>query len=267
MKVVKKGGDYLSLDALWIYDSYSSLIDDAATSIAYTGTWSAQIVTGSPHHHQGTQHVATANGDSFSYPFYGTGIDFVSMKAGDRGGVDVFIDNQLVKTASCLSTTNFYQQDCASVTGLTRGAHVLKIVKKSGTTLSLDALRVADVPPVMIDNHDTSIHYDGTWTTGPASGQYGGTQSFTSTLNDSFTHTFTGRKIEYLTTMASNRGLVDVYLDNVKVQSPSCYSVTLQDKAVCATVIAQAAGLHTLKVVMKSGSGTYLSLDELRVTS
>ena len=77
-----------------------------------------------------------------SYSFTGSGIDFLTTMAGNRGGVDVFVDTVKVRSDSCFAAVSLDQQVCSSIRGLAFGGHTLKVVKTGGFYLSLDALRV-----------------------------------------------------------------------------------------------------------------------------
>jgi hypothetical protein len=117
-------------------------VNDTDPAIEYLGSWTTGTYWGN--YDDDTQHVAEANGDAFSYRFEGTGIDFVSAFDTNRGDVEVYLDDSLIQTASCLGPRYASQQVCAGVDGLMRGVHELRVVKKSGQFLSLDALQIRD---------------------------------------------------------------------------------------------------------------------------
>jgi hypothetical protein len=118
------------------------LINDTDPAIAYSGAWTNGRDYGN--YQDDTQHVAEENGAAFSYRFEGAGIEFISAQDTNRGEVDVFIDNELVTVASCFATSLSTRQVCARVQGLPAGSHTLKVVKRSGRYLTLDALHVLD---------------------------------------------------------------------------------------------------------------------------
>ncbi|MEU0375039.1 hypothetical protein ABZ070_33605 [Streptomyces sp. NPDC006283] len=111
--------------------------DDTDPTLTYTGSWTANKPSGQ---YNNAQHYTTTNGDSFSYTFTGTGIDYITTKATSRGKVDIYIDGALKQTANCYSATQQDQQVCASVRGLNNGKHTIKIKKVDGHHMSLNAL-------------------------------------------------------------------------------------------------------------------------------
>ncbi|OZJ01666.1 hypothetical protein BZG36_05673, partial [Bifiguratus adelaidae] len=127
----------------------STTLNDTASGIVYTGTWNYGANRGLGDY-QDDIHFTATNGDSVAYTFTGTGIDYVTEKNSDEGNVDVYIDGVLQQTVSCVSTTRLAQQTAYSNKNLTPGSHTLKLVKKDGTYMILDALVVynSSQPPV-----------------------------------------------------------------------------------------------------------------------
>ncbi|MFF2851669.1 hypothetical protein ACFVT5_35855 [Streptomyces sp. NPDC058001] len=99
---------------------------------------------------------ATANGNSVSFTFEGTGLQVLSELNPDQGDIDVYVDD--VKTDS-VSTVKPHprlaQQAVASVTGLPKGTHTVKLVKTSGTYMLIDGFTV--IPDVLEPVHDITF--------------------------------------------------------------------------------------------------------------
>ena len=87
-------------------------------------------------------HITTNNGDSVSYTFTGTGIEYISETNTDIGNADVYIDGVLKKTVSGSSSSRVSQVVLYSVQNLTAGQHTIKLVKRSGTYMLLDAFKI-----------------------------------------------------------------------------------------------------------------------------
>jgi hypothetical protein len=89
-------------------------------------------------------HATTNNGDSVSYTFTGTGVAYVSEKSDGYGLVDVYLDDALQATvdANASGVHNAGGQILYSKTGLSAGQHTIKLVKKSGAYLLVDAFSV-----------------------------------------------------------------------------------------------------------------------------
>jgi hypothetical protein len=80
--------------------------------------------------------------DSVSYTFTGTGIDYIAPTNNDEGNVDVYIDGTFKKRVNGNSDSQQSQVTLYSVTGLARKSHTIKLVKRSGTVMLLDAFKV-----------------------------------------------------------------------------------------------------------------------------
>jgi alpha-L-fucosidase len=87
-------------------------------------------------------HITTENGDSVSYTFTGTGIEFITETDTTHGKVAVYIDNVHHKTVNAFSTLHGVQVSLHSVQGLSAGEHTIKLVKVSGDRMILDAFKV-----------------------------------------------------------------------------------------------------------------------------
>jgi fibronectin type 3 domain-containing protein len=64
-----------------------------------------------------------------------------------EGNVDVYLDGVFRTTVNCYSTTRLTQQRLFTATNLSPGRHALKLVKKSGSLMVVDAFAVVPTPP------------------------------------------------------------------------------------------------------------------------
>jgi alpha-L-fucosidase len=119
-----------------------AMVNDNDPGVTYTGHgWNYQGNRSNGEYNTDI-HETPTDGDSFSYPFIGTGIELITITASNRGDVDIYIDNVLQPTVSCKSDADHYQQTVFSKTGLPLGRHTIKGVKKSGQYLTIDAFKV-----------------------------------------------------------------------------------------------------------------------------
>ncbi|MER6948252.1 alpha-L-fucosidase [Nonomuraea sp. NPDC000554] len=116
------------------------LYNDSDFTITYSGSWAAD--SGRPGDLAGDVHYTSADGDSAEFTFSGTGIEYVTERFRDMGTVDVYLDGVLKGTVDCFSDTKQTQQVLFRADGLTPGKHTIKVVKKSGTYMLVDAFRV-----------------------------------------------------------------------------------------------------------------------------
>ena len=89
-------------------------------------------------------HATTSNGEWVSYTFTGASISYVSEKSDGYGLVDVYVDDQFQQTVDANAAGVHHQggQVLFSKTGLSAGQHSIKLVKKSGVYMLLDAFVV-----------------------------------------------------------------------------------------------------------------------------
>jgi hypothetical protein len=119
--------------------SYSLNNDDSR--IAFTGAWQRSTNRGLGDYRNDVQ-FTEANDAFFEYAFTGTGIELVTEKDVSQGDMDIYVDNVFKQTVSAYSPNRLVQQTAYGISGLTDGAHTLKVVKKSGSYMLLDKLRV-----------------------------------------------------------------------------------------------------------------------------
>ncbi len=89
-------------------------------------------------------HATTNNGDAVAYTFTGTGVSYISEKSLDDGKVKVYIDGAYKATVNAYSAGahNVGGQTLYSISGLPAGTHTIKLVKKSGVYMLLDAFTI-----------------------------------------------------------------------------------------------------------------------------
>jgi hypothetical protein len=147
----KTGGAYLLVDRFDVQTSSSTagnvhLVNDTDAKLQYSGAgWG--YYAGRPStvfDLQNDVHATTINGDSVSYTFSGTGVDYISEKSDGYGLVDVYLDGTLRTTvdANAAVIHNEGSQILFSTSDLSAGQHTLKLVKKSGMYMLLDAVQV-----------------------------------------------------------------------------------------------------------------------------
>ncbi|MGH3321149.1 MAG: glycoside hydrolase family 2 TIM barrel-domain containing protein [Streptosporangiaceae bacterium] len=133
------------------------------------------------------------------------------------------------------------------------------------------AVRLASVPPYVVDDADPRVRYTGSWTHAAGQpwsvGDHGGTESFSDTAGDAAELTFSGSGIRFVGARNANLGTVDVYVDGVlegdgiDAYAPSkTYQQTLFEKT------GLARGTHTIKAVVTgrrnpAATDTYVLVD------
>ena len=147
----KTGGAFLLVDSFVVQTTSTAaanvqLVNDTDARLQYSGAgWG--YYGGRPStvfDLQNDVHATTNNGDAVAYTFQGTGIDYISEKSDGYGLVDVYLDGTFQTTvdANAPGIHNLGSQILFSKSGLAVGQHTLKLVKKSGAYMLLDALNV-----------------------------------------------------------------------------------------------------------------------------
>ncbi|MFF7187375.1 beta-galactosidase [Streptomyces sp. NPDC008222] len=147
--------------------------DDPDSALQYTGSWSHvadQSYTGGDYKH--TESFSNKAGDSVTVPFDGTAIRWIGSKTDNHGHADVYLDG--TKAATVDDSGSESQAVVFQKTGLTPGAHTLKIVvdgtHSSGSSDNYVAIDAIDVPtaatatstyPVVPQQPGTAITLDG----------------------------------------------------------------------------------------------------------
>ncbi len=91
------------------------------------------------------------NGASAEYTFQGTGVSYFGDGGGDKGEVDVYLNDVFQQRVNCGGNERWLQH-LWSVSGLPKGTHRLKLVKVSGSWMEVDAFAVENpvVDPAVI---------------------------------------------------------------------------------------------------------------------
>lgn len=108
------------------------------------------------------------------------------------------------------------------------------------------------VLPIKVDDRDSSIVYDGTWSPYSNSSNYQGTESYSNQKGASAEFTFTGTGIKFISALQPNHGRFDVYLDGeLAAENIDGYATATIKQQVLFERDDLAGGEHTIKVVVK----------------
>jgi Big-like domain-containing protein len=101
----------------------------------------------------------------------------------------------------------------------------------------------------------SSLTYAGTWHTATSSSYSGGSVHYSTAAGASVRYTFTGRSIAVVTTQASSRGQVKVYLDGVFQGTVDTFAASTAYRRVVWSKTFAVAGSHTIKLVVVGTAG------------
>lgn len=217
------GASWSSLDTVIRLDVASKggagMVNNTSTAITYNGaSWTYQNHRGAGEYYDDA-HVATANGDSFTFTFSGTDVEYIASRSANRGPVAIYIDDVLQTTVDLSTGTALgSRQSVFAKSGLARGTHRLKAVKMGGASMDVDAFQVTE----LVNDSDTdlaacfpgsynlgarSAYYQGMWQPGygsvpwitPGAGYIPGAEPLNGTLptsGDSFDFSFYGTEAQ-----------------------------------------------------------------------
>jgi phage-related protein len=119
--------------------------------IDYVGTWAENTNANCS---GGKSIYSTKPGDYTEIIFYGSGITWYSIISTNVRKADVYLDGVFQTTVDLYSSTTVFQFNAFSVSGLTPGQHVLKIVVALGTNdrVHIDAFDIIGSSQATIDN-------------------------------------------------------------------------------------------------------------------
>jgi predicted outer membrane repeat protein len=115
---------------------------------------------------------------------------------------------------------------------------------------------------LIIDDTDPAWSYSGSWTAWTGAGPYNNTMHYTSTLGDQVALTFQGTRFVLTLQRNTNRGQIEVYVDNVLVDTINANGPVLWQWTWTSPVFS--AGVHSLRFRF-AGGGTYMDIDAITI--
>jgi len=262
---------------VWGSGAPTEVDDPASSSVVYSGAnWTHS--TSQSGNYNSTESWSQTAGNSVTFTFTGTYIEWIAPRNSNQGYANVLIDGSQVAT-----NVNTYggvvsnQQVLFSASGLSNASHTIQISVvgtaapgSSAAYVPLDAFIYGTGTSSQVDDPaSSSVTYSGSgWTHGGTGNQnYGSTESFDLTANDYVQFTFTGTSIEWLAPVSNNGGYASIYLDGTLVASNmSTYSASTIYQQVIWSTAGLANTSHTLKIVVtgtkpSASTNNYVQLD------
>jgi hypothetical protein len=217
--------------------------------------------------------------DFMTYKFTGTKLEIIGLKYLNRGKADIYINDVLQQEIDCYASTFEWQAPIYTQTWLTEEERTLKIVVKGTHSINatdnwvdVDAFDVTS-GGIVTRQECCNGRWFGTFT-GYRHANYSFGSSMGAKDNSAFcSYSFTGSKIEWITLKYLNRGIADVYIDDVKEATVDCYATDFQWQAVAFSRSWPTSGSHTIKIVVtgtkshtETGTDTWVDIDAFDVT-
>lgn len=131
----------VSIDSgsLLVANGTSRVNEDVAGAV-YSGTWSTS--SGGVEPSDGTLKYASSSGNSVTYTFNGTSVNWISTRGPDRGKASVTVDSDPAVDVDLYNADLLYQQLVFSKAGLTSGSHTMTISVSGTSNTSSNGTRV-----------------------------------------------------------------------------------------------------------------------------
>jgi hypothetical protein len=150
---------------------------------------------------------------------------------------------------------------------LTPGVHTVRFeFAGGGTYMDIDAIQILPAPtPLGAGTYDDAHNfwqYSSGWTAWTGNGAYARTMHYTSTAGSSAELLFDGARFILTLQRNTNRGLIDVYVDDVLLDTinpngPLMWQWTWTSPALT-------PGVHTVRFEF-AGGGTYMDIDAITI--
>jgi len=268
IKNVSTGGKYIDIDTIQIFGVPvavpAGIYDDANSNVVYSSGWTAFSGSGP---YANTMHYTNTVGSYAELLFTGTRFTLTFAKYSNRGSFEVWVDGTLVTTVNANSATLAWQQVYTSPV-LSAGNHTVRFVHAggSGTYIDIDAIQIFGTPVTSgtYDDAHAAWQYPIGWTAFTGSGPANNTMHYTNIVGNQASVLFSGTRFTLTFTKYANRGLIDVYVDGVKITTINANSASLAWQQTYTSPVL-AAGNHLVRFVHAGASGTYIDVDAISI--
>ncbi len=111
----------------------------------------------------------------------------------------------------------------------------------------------SDLSPVVYQQNTSQVTYSGSWHTSSSASYSGSSVKYSSTAGASASFKVSGRSFAFVTTRASTRGKVKVYVDGTLKTTLTLTSSTTKYRNLAYAITFSSSATHTIKLVVKSG--------------
>ena len=113
----------------------------------------------------------------------------------------------------------------------------------------------AVITPRLVQDSSTALTTSGTWSSATSTSYSGGTARWSSTTGASMSYSFTGTSVALVATTAPTRGVVNVYLDGIRVAAVDTASATFVYRVQVWSKTFASSGTHTLRLAVVGTTG------------
>ncbi|MGO4271419.1 X2-like carbohydrate binding domain-containing protein, partial [Paenibacillus sp. TAF58] len=162
-------------------------------------------------------------------------------------------------------TGSVYRQVSAQSVQVVTPMTSIQLIPSTASETTMQPTAASNGATASINDTNAAIHYSGSWgySNNRGIGDYQNDVHYTENNNDYFEYVFKGTGIELITEKDTSQGDIDIYVDDVFMQTVSTYHSSRLAQQTVYSIAGLPSGSHTLKVVKKSGS--YMLLDKLTI--
>jgi len=189
----------------------AGLVNDTSRGVRYRGVSWVYQANRNLGEFRNDAHSATADGDSFTFTFNGTDVEWISRRGPDLGMVDLAIDGVPQGTVDLSAGSGAFRCVFAKP-GLRRGTHALTGTKHGGAVMTVDAFKVTE----LVNDNDHGVNFANTQWFGARDAQLGGPwepRGSTWINGQSFNFNFHGTDVELFGGSAWNHADLELTLD------------------------------------------------------
>lgn len=260
--------------------SLITTIEDSSPVISYSGDGGSDWTAGTSNDssidlYSDSSYMFTqiANA-SFSFTFYGTGVQVYGAERADHGLYQVIIDIfQYPQTSGQLNGTERFQTLLFQTTGLKNEMHVLRVVNLGNTTFDLDFITwetsigqdQESLLSSTFQDSDPSFVYTpaSAWNVNPGSigsaaiGTFnGGSAHVTSTAGAYVEYTFTGAAVELYGPVGPQGAPYTVQLDNGSTTNYTSFKQFNRPQTLLFQAGDLGSGAHTVRLTSEAGNSS-----------
>ena len=254
------GGTFIDIDAIQISPVSPGTYDDTDLAWAFNGSWTTY--TG-PGPYSNSMHFTSTQGSSAEITFTGSQFTLFFTKYSNFGSIDVYIDNVHLDTIVATSPTLDWQSTWTSP-DLGAGTYTVRFEHPGGNNyIAIEAILILPLGPGTYNDTDLAWTYNGDWTVYSGPGPFNDSMHFTSTQGNSAEITFTGSQFTLTFSKYANFGSLDVYVDDVYLDTIVATSSTLEWQS---TWTSPDLGADTYTVRFEhAGGGTYIDIEAIQI--
>ena len=228
-------------------------------SFVYAGSW----FTWNNASQSGGSSAVGAFGASCSVDFTGPAVRWIGQRGRARGIAEVRIDGALVDTVDTYAASYSSQAVLFEATDLPEGTKTLTITNVGANAAvdgdpvilvdAVEAVGLGDPPPpppelVTYENDHWGLRYEGSWFRWNHPSQSGGSAEVTSTVGANCNFTVDSQVAQWIGQRGPARGIAEVRVDGVLVDTVDCYAPSYQSGAILWESLDLGPSFHTIGI-------------------